>query len=118
MQNNHGHFAKFDQALSDLAAAHPSAEAEPFVRAAQFAITNGQRFYVPDAARVLQGRLIDSNTKELIRLPFDCTVILSETFFTGVVPIESEHPIPLDGKLPSWKITIAFNIDGDFNQSQ
>ena len=118
MQNIHGHFAKFDQALSDLDTANPSAEAEPFVRAAQYAITNGQRFYVPDAARVLQGRLIDSNTKELIRLPFDCTVILSETFFTGVVPTDSEPPVPLDGKMSSWKITVAFNLEGDFNHSQ
>lgn len=114
--DSHGHFSKFDQALADLARARPQPEARPYVKTAISAITNGQRFYVPDAAQVIQGRLLDSDLKSLIKLPFNCTVILSETYFNGVVPDGHETPIPLLRRMASWKITIAFDLEGDFNQ--
>lgn len=111
------HFSKFDQALSDLARATPTRDAALYVNAAFQAIHNGQRFYVPDAARVLAGRLIDSDIKSLIRLPYDCTVILSETSFTGVVPENGMAPIALPERIASWKITIAFELSGDYNRT-
>src|SRR5262245_15279558 len=94
-------FGQFDGAISDLRRAVSLTKEPAFARmsaAAADAISSGQRFYLPAAKDVLEGRLIDVQAKALMRLPYERTVVLSET------PVN----MPDGSQVNSWKISIAF----------
>jgi hypothetical protein len=100
-------FSHFDHALRDMV--HWASDAATVTARAMYeiaaeAIRSGGRFYLPEARNVLEERTIDAEAKALIRLPYDCTVVLSETYIT-------------DGEvhLPTWKISIAIEPGGEFN---
>jgi hypothetical protein len=65
-----------------------------FIKTAQGLIQSGQRFYVPQSRNVIEGREYSKEVKNTIRLPFETTVLLTETFLRE--PDE-----------PTWQITIA-----------
>ena len=64
-------------------------------------IKTGEKFYVPDSTSIIEGKVIDSVTKEFIRLPFDRTVLLSESFINNE---DAE-------KFNTWKISIALSAN-------
>lgn len=66
---------------------------------------DSQRFYLPDAAYILQGKVIDEQMKRMMRLPFDNVALLTETHFreTGET---------------SWKVTLAASLDGNSHTSR
>lgn len=74
-----------------------------YASAIKAGIEEGQRFYLPDAGSLLEGTTIDAGVKSVCRMPFDCTVILSETN-------------ELDLGTGLYNITVAFYMDGDFNK--
>jgi hypothetical protein len=84
---------------------------EPHVQrlydAARFAVTHGPRFYVPEGGYMLAGRELDQSLKELVKLPFDTTTLLTTT------RINEERGRP---KVATWKISIAFTLGGDLSQ--
>lgn len=105
MNNDHGHWAKFSDAVRDVEKS--SRVAMPHLRkryalAAEL-LTVAQRFYLPDAINVLEGRMYDDDVKTLVRLPHDVTALLSECSVKNG-PIED-----------TWKITLAFDPHGAAN---
>jgi hypothetical protein len=116
---SHLHFSKFDQAYAGcrsalehqgngtaadkqqrLAVAH-------FSVAAMAALQLGQRFYLPEAGYVLEGKLLDERIKSVMRLPFEVVSLLTET------TVQTEQ----GEQVPTWEITIGFEIDSGFNRT-
>lgn len=60
-----------------------------------------ERFYVPWAMNLLDGKIIDQDIKRVMRLPYSCVSILSECDLEG-------------GR--TWKFSIAFDLDGEANK--
>ncbi len=68
------------------------------------ALKTGQRFYLPEANRILLGRKVDEELKQLIRLPYDCVAILSECeLYKNIDDKKSRVGT-------TWKISIAFSL--------
>ena len=103
-----GHWGKFDAALDSLLRATPADPQHiPFFKAAAHLLTIAQRFYLPNSRGVLDGKPLDDQVKDLVRLPYDVIAILSETHFIGA---------PNGARAGSWKITVAVDPHGAANE--
>lgn len=103
--NAQGHWAKFSDAIRDLEASSKVANfrRDLFATAAHL-LSIAQRFYLPDAVNILEGRAFDADVKSLIRLPYEVVALLSEC---GVI----------DGPMDAtWKITLAIDPGGAVNK--
>jgi hypothetical protein len=65
-----------------------------------------QRFYLPSSRDILEGKLIDQQIKDLVRLPYEVTALISECDYFD----PGEKPQEL------WKITVAFDPFGPVNE--
>jgi len=74
-----------------------------------FGLTVAQRFYMPDAARVLAGRRLDAETKRLFKLPYDAVAVLSEASY-------DPEPGEVGDDHKGWMLSLAFMADSRFNR--
>ncbi len=101
MDRTQGHWAKFSDAIRDIGAAAPAKGFSHFYEIVSNLMLVAQRFYLPDACNVLEGRKFDDGLRPLLRLPYDCIALLSET--------------TMDDNQAAWKITLSFDPDGATN---
>ncbi len=66
------------------------------------ALQHSERFYMPDAVNIIDGRKFGEDIKEVCRLPYDCISLLSAYNFEGY-------------SKTALKISVAFNVDGKQN---
>lgn len=75
-------FNKFDEVISALNEySHPNEQGahKGFAVLARTILDESQRFYVPDAAYIIEGKRFDSQMQRMMNLPFDNVALLSET---------------------------------------
>lgn len=58
------------------------------------------RFYLPDATQMVNGKRLDRQLQEMMRLPFDTVAVLSESTIRG-------------SDAPSMKMTLAIDLKGE-----
>lgn len=102
---NLGHWSKFSEAIRSMHAATPEPRFVDLYRGSAALMSSAQRFYLPDSRNVLVGKVYDDPVKDLIRLPYEVILLLSECDY-------SDSPV---GDMSSWKITLAFDPRGPSN---
>lgn len=95
------HWGKFADALADLRG-RPYTGHERLRDLAVKALANAQRFYLPNGSNVIEGKMIDAEMQNLMRLPFDVTAVVHET-------------VLVDTPERAWVISIGIDTDSDFN---
>jgi hypothetical protein len=111
------HWWAFDKAATDLhdQLAHVKPPMDTTWRLIADSLRHAERFYLPQASHILEGRLFDEDVKELIRLPYDCIAILSDQLFGGRGECDEHGNAIPDAE--GWKITIAFSPHGATNRT-
>lgn len=113
------YFSKFNDAAADLMASYHKNKNNTsdlhrdhagLSRVFSECIMSGQRFFLPSASSILTGKVVSPETKFYMKnLPFDCVVLLSDTYLSENCLEKNEFSIP------SWKISIAIDIHGEIN---
>lgn len=113
------YFSKFNNAANDMIETYKKninnsnnvvrSNSEICFRLA-YCISNGHRFYVPDSSNIISEKTVNPEIKFYMRLPFDCVVLLSETFLNDDIELERNSE-----SVDSWKISIAIDIHGETN---
>lgn len=101
-------FNKFDEFMAALIEYTNPKEQGPqkgFSHMAKEVFYDSQRFYVPDAAYIIEGKVFDSVLQGMMNLPYDNVSVLSETHI-------------IDTNEQTWKVTLAINPNGESRTSK